>query len=155
MELKGIYLILKKMFGDSKKMEGTVFSGLGEGKYYMSLDGYVRQFVSKFGFKPYSGTLNLRVKSGDTVRFTSTLKEIHVEGFKAESRTFGGLICYHASISNNHGEGKKSVKIIGAIVIPERTHYDNSILELIAPINLRKRLSIKDGDKVMLQNLEA
>jgi CTP-dependent riboflavin kinase len=29
-----------------------------------------------------------------------------------------------------------------------RTHYDDSVLELIAPINLRQHFKLKDGDEV-------
>jgi CTP-dependent riboflavin kinase len=29
-----------------------------------------------------------------------------------------------------------------------RSHYDNTVLELIAPVNLRKQLKLKDGQKL-------
>ena len=45
----------------SSIITGTLFSGLGEGAYYISLPGYKKQFISKLGFKPYPGTLNLKI----------------------------------------------------------------------------------------------
>ncbi|KUO93898.1 MAG: riboflavin kinase, partial [Caldivirga sp. JCHS_4] len=42
-------------------LRGVVTTGLGEGGYYMSLEGYRRQFTSKLGFDPYPGTLNVRL----------------------------------------------------------------------------------------------
>ncbi len=134
------------------KMEGVVFTGLGEGKYYMSLNGYLWQFTAKLGFKPFAGTLNLRVNKGDALRFTSGIKEIHVEGFKSESRTFGGLNCFPAVLSTGKSKIKNSEKIKGAVVIPERTHYDQNIVEFIAPINLRKKLRIHDGDTIIMEH---
>src|SRR5438270_8392425 len=41
--------------------EGTVVSGMGEGAYYMSLEGYKIQFKEKLGYEPYPGTLNVRL----------------------------------------------------------------------------------------------
>jgi len=61
-----VYLLLRNELEEAPttiNMEGTVFSGLGEGAYYMSLDGYKEQFVKKLGFSPYPGTLNIRLDS--------------------------------------------------------------------------------------------
>ncbi|MEM3523275.1 MAG: DUF120 domain-containing protein, partial [Thermoproteota archaeon] len=41
---------------------GKVFTGLGEGAYYVSRKPYLEQFYSKLGFYPYPGTLNLRIE---------------------------------------------------------------------------------------------
>src|SRR6266849_2945505 len=42
---------------------GRVFSGMREGGYYVSLNGYRRQFTKLRGFTPFPGTLNLRLVS--------------------------------------------------------------------------------------------
>ena len=42
---------------------GTLFTGLGEGGYYVSLKGYASNFSRAIGFEPYPGTLNLRLAS--------------------------------------------------------------------------------------------
>ena len=52
-------------------IRGNVFSGLGEGKYYISRTLYMQSFVSKLGYKPYLGTLNLRIQTNDSDRSTS------------------------------------------------------------------------------------
>ena len=47
---------------DSKMiLKGIIFTGLGEGAYYMSLEGYKKQFKKHLNFIPYPGTLNLRM----------------------------------------------------------------------------------------------
>jgi riboflavin kinase len=71
---------------------------------------------------------------------------IEIEGFKNEDRTFGLVKCYPAKIGN---------KIKGALILALRSHYDKSVLELIAPVNLRKHLSLKDGNKVKVEVLTA
>src|SRR5574337_1213272 len=47
--------------GSKKFLSGKVITGLGEGQYYISLDGYRMQFIEKLGFDPYPGTLNIRL----------------------------------------------------------------------------------------------
>jgi CTP-dependent riboflavin kinase len=34
-----------------------------------------------------------------------------------------------------------------------RSHYDKSVLEIVAPVNIRKQLSLKDGQKVKVEIL--
>ena len=36
----------------------------------------------------------------------------------------------------------------GAVVRPERSSYPSTLLEIIAPVNLREALSLSDGDEV-------
>ena len=43
------------------EFKGTIVSGMGEGAYYMSLDGYKKQFKEKLGYEPYPGTLNVKL----------------------------------------------------------------------------------------------
>jgi len=92
--LDDMFLTLKRAF-DLKKnetvFEGTVFSGMGEGAYYISQSGYRDQFVSKLGFEPYPGTLNLRVRKEDQeeVRLLEASPFILVEGFTDGNRSFG------------------------------------------------------------------
>jgi riboflavin kinase len=69
---------------------------------------------------------------------------IEIEGFKNEDRTFGAIKCYPAIIGS---------KIQGALISALRSHYDASVLELIAPVNLRKTLKLKDGQKVKVEIL--
>jgi len=38
-------------------VEGTLFTGLGEGSYYISRDGYVRKIKEYLDFDPFPGTI--------------------------------------------------------------------------------------------------
>ena len=40
---------------------GVVTEGMKEGGYYIAIKGYYVQFKEKLGFKPYKGTLNLKL----------------------------------------------------------------------------------------------
>ena len=77
---------MQSAFDDEKSysVSGKVFSGLGEGAYYISLTGYKKQFISKLGFEPYPGTLNLKLSSNLHKQFINNLSEltgVTIDGF--------------------------------------------------------------------------
>jgi riboflavin kinase len=39
-------------------------------------------------------------------------------------------------------------KYPAAVLVIDRTHYDDSVMEIISPVNFRKDLGIKEGDEV-------
>lgn len=150
-ELKKLYsslrLIMEAEYPPSVTLEGVLFSGLGEGAYYITRDGYRKQFIEKLGFDPYPGTLNLKLTTEYDMKTRSELEAypgIEIEGFKDESRTFGSVRCYPALINN---------KVKGAVVCALRSHYNSSVMEIIAPTFLRTRLKLKDGNKVKIEIL--
>ena len=150
-ELKKLYsnlrFLMEAAYPPSITLEGTVFTGLGEGAYYISLEQYRKQFIEKLGFDPYPGTLNLKLTTDYDIKTRSELEAypaVEIEGFKDENRTFGNVKCYPAIIEN---------KVKGAIVSALRSHYDASIVEVIAPVPLRKHLKLKDGHKVKVEVL--
>lgn len=150
-ELQKLYadlrLLMEATHPPSITLEGVVFTGLGEGAYYTSKDEYRRQFIEKLNFDPYPGTLNLKLTADYDVKTRSELEAypaVEIAGFKSEDRSFGIVKCYPAIIGN---------KAKGAIISALRTHYDVSVLEIIAPEPLRRTLKLKDGHKVKVQVL--
>ncbi len=138
------YLDYKKIFEEDETItiKGKVFSGVGEGRYYVSLKGYKEQFKEKLGFDPYPGTLNLKIPK-EQLYFRRRLEEedgILIEGFKTPDRTFGDVKAFKCKVNG----------IEGAIVLPKRTHYPSDVLEVMAPVKLRN-YGIKDGDFVEVE----
>ena len=146
--LRRLYLDLEKALKDLDShvysIKGEIVSGMGEGKYYMELDGYKKQFKKKLGFTPYPGTLNLKLKSEVDIRGRQILQDtsgIEVDGFKSGERTFGAVKCFAAKIDG----------VDGAVIIPMRTHHGFNTLEIIAPENIRKKTGLNEGDKVTIK----
>ncbi|TQD26769.1 winged helix-turn-helix domain-containing protein/riboflavin kinase [Methanolobus vulcani] len=142
--------LLKKEYADYQQifckdhvdleLYGEVITGLGEGQYYIAKDGYMSQFRDKLDFKPFPGTLNVRL-NGESAQIRDNMdliQPIIINGFNDGERSFGGVKCYPIEI-----EGIKS-----AVIIPDRTHYPADLLEIIAPVKLREVLRIHDGDEV-------
>ncbi len=150
-ELRKLYSSLQAVFEAaypiSVTLEGVLFTGLGEGAYYITRDSYRKQFIEKIGFDPYPGTLNLKLATDYDRKTRDELESypaIEIQGFTNETRTFGPVKCYPAIINN---------KIKGAVVTAIRSHYDSSVMEVIAPYYLRSKLKLKDGHKVKIEIL--
>ena len=120
---------------------GTLFTGLGEGAYYVSRKGYSESFGRVLGFSPFPGTLNLRLTSEAMIeqrRRLDLMKGIEVPGFDDGKRAFGPVKCFKARVGGRQR---------GAVLAIRRTHYDSSVLEVVSPANLRRSLGLEDGDE--------
>jgi riboflavin kinase len=138
-------LIVETVYPPSITLEGNVFTGLGQGAYYISNENYRKQIVEKLCFEPYPGTLNLKLTSDYDIKTRMEIEvypAIEIEGFKNIDRSFGLVKCYPAIIDN---------KVKGALVIATRSHYDTSVVEIMAPVSLRKQLKLKNGHKVKIE----
>ena len=143
-ELRQTYLTLKRTFEEHRprtvSLTGRVFTGIGEGAYYVDKTDYGKRLQNALGFKPYPGTLNLRLLPSQAAKKKELEAHpgITIKGFEMGGRSFGGVKCFPATIDG----------IEGAVILIGRTHYDASVVELIAPIQLRSRLKLRDGSKV-------
>jgi len=145
-ELRKEYQEYSRIFSEHNKgfvLNGTVVSGIGEGKYYMSLEPYRQQFNTHLGFEPYPGTLNIRLSSSSLPvrRKIEALNWIRIKGFSTDGRTFGDAKCLPCRIGT----------ISCGIVMPGRTHYPADIIEVIAPMALRRKLGVEDTDTVTVE----
>ena len=141
----GLRSVIEGEYPPSIIFKGEVFSGIGEGAYYVTREGYRKQFIEKLGFDPYPGTLNLKITTEYDRKARTELEmypAIDIEGFKDELRTFGPVKCFKAVINN---------RVNGAILFAIRSHYNTSIVEIIAPVSLRAQLKLKDGNKVNVE----
>jgi riboflavin kinase len=115
---------------------GKVFSGKGGGKNFLELDWVKRQINAVLGFTPYAGTLNIWLSDKSVARRKLLEKAASMTVYPAEG----------------YSNGKLFKAFIGmlecAIVIPEVAGYPTDVLEIIAPVNLRQKLQLADGDEI-------
>ncbi|MCI4331770.1 MAG: DUF120 domain-containing protein [Thermoplasmata archaeon] len=128
------------------QFRGTVSSGLGEGRYYLSQPGYVVQFTERLGYTPFPGTLNVRVSASDMLKVGSVKhwNGVRIDGFQASGRTFGGATCYPSELGGP----------LSHLIIPDRTHHQD-VVEFICAVSLREALRVKDGDPLDVEIREA
>lgn len=124
------------------RFRGEVFTGFGEGAYYMSQKPYRRQFYNHLGWDPHPGTLNLKLKEDRYVRLAThlrSLKGIQIMGFEDLERTYGKVWAWRATVEDD---------VEAAYIWAVRSVYEPDTAELISPANLRDELDLEDGDEV-------
>lgn len=135
---------LMEYFGVSTiRLYGYVARGLGEGAFYVSLEGYRRQIEEKLGFTPYPGTLNV-VLAPDALpyrRYLEALPGVLLKGFSDGVRTYGNVKAFKCTIFD----------MDCAVLVIERTHHGPEVVEVIAPVKLRDVYGLKDGDPVSIE----
>ena len=147
-EMVKLSSILQKSLDSSPSsvdLKGTLVSGMGEGAYYMGLKGYTKQFISKIGYVPFPGTLNVRLDKKihqESIKQFEALDGIKIKSFSDGKRTYGWVKCFPAKLNNS---------VNCDLILLERTHHDNSVIELISKTCLRKTAKLKDNAKISIK----
>jgi riboflavin kinase len=117
-------------------LNGKVISGQGSGKKYLGLPWVKSQIEEKLGFEAYTGTLNLQLSEASVKRRKLLNDAESIEISPAEDYCVGFV--FKARIDQTDC----------AVVLPQVEGYPRNLLEIIAPVNLRKQLRLEDGDEV-------
>ncbi len=144
--LRSEYSDFCRIFEEKKghyTLEGVLIDGLGEGAYYVSIPGYADQFTHLLNFRPFPGTLNIRLNPTgiETRKKLDSREWIKIEGFQADERTFGSARCLPCTIKDYNC----------AIIVPGRSHYPEDIIELISPVHIREALHLHAGDIIKVE----
>jgi len=132
-------------------LRGVVVRGLGEGAKFISIPGYSRQLRAALGWKPFPGTLNLRLdaESAKTKKRLESMNGIKVKSFVEGNKRFGSVKLFPCLIKAGRGDSEAR----GAVILPERSFYGESVLEVVSGSNLRSRLAVRDGSTVSVKPL--
>ncbi len=163
--IKDIYEMIKNSMDKSNNniiiFKGKIVTGMGEGSYYMSLEGYKSQFKSKLGYEPFPGTLNVKIDDKiyiDSRRQLLNYPSIYIKGFKNQDRTFGWVKCFPAIITKENRnkqpqeeEENKEITLNSHVLLLERTHHDNSLIEVISPLCIKDTADLKNGDMISIK----
>lgn len=122
--------------------KGTVFSGLGEGGFYVGI--YTKGFREALGIAPYPGTLNLRMEPEEYEALSKCLSQLQpvivrppaIPGYR-----LGAAKVFPIELID-------APDLPAYIVRPDITVYKKDIVEIISTAFLRERLSLADGDVV-------
>ena len=145
--LQAEYASYQQIFEGAQAVDlrGSVTSGMGEGRHYISLSGYMEQFREKLGYEPFAGTLNVDLTT-ESIRSRARLDAfdpVTIEGWESDERTYGPAYCYPATLIGGDTEYEQA-----HVISPERTHHGDDNLEIIAPDELRTELDLEDGTEV-------
>jgi riboflavin kinase len=148
--LRAEYADYRRIFEEhtTVELDGTVTSGMGEGRHYISLSGYMAQFEDRLGYEPFPGTLNVSLAAESTRARTAldAATPVEIDGWEDDDRTYGPAFCYPATVLHDGREYDRA-----HVIAPERTHHDEDQLEVIAPVKLREELELDDGDSTTVR----
>ncbi len=128
------------------ELRGVIESGAGQGAFFTSLDWVIEQFEKSVGFKPFPGTLNVRVAREDLPNMEVFLTSTDFELVPADPD-----FC---------SAGVKIVQVNGiraVVVIPSedvRVH-GKDVLEITAACHIKEALNLHDGDRVTISEVKS
>lgn len=127
------------------EITGVVETGAGKGAFFVGLDWVVEQFEKAMGFKPFPGTLNIRVPPEELSKLEKFFSKTDFE-LVPDNPEFCS-----AGLKRLHING-----IPAAAVFPSedvRIHGKN-VIEVIAGCHIKERLNLNDGDAVTMTEVE-
>ncbi len=117
-------------------LKGKIVTGQGEGKKFLDLLWVKKQIQEKLQFTPYTGTLNL-ILNKKSIPLRALLIKTQYARIEPALGFHDGIVI-PALINSQKC----------AIIVPEIKKYPKNMIEIIAPLNLRQSLKIRDGDEV-------
>ena len=121
------------------RLRGEVFSGRGEGSFYVSI--YAKNFRVALVLTPYPGTLNVKILPEHVEEYRmclSRVKPVRIEPPRIPGARLGGVLAYPALLMD----------VPTWIVRPDITVYRDDVAEFIANVRLRGFLGLDDGSIV-------
>lgn len=126
-------------------LTGDVTAGMGKAQEFLSLPGYVAQFKERLGYEPYPGTLNVTLTGDlDSRVRVATFDSVTIDSWELDGQSFGGVECYPCYVETRTNDSYDDAYVL----VPDRTDHADDKLELIAPVRLRDRLELADGDEL-------
>jgi riboflavin kinase len=141
----------KDLFNDEYEvdLEGVVSEGVGEGKHYISLSGYVEQFRNRLGYEPFPGTLNIELEEEAVLKRVrlENADSVEIDAWEEGERTYGSAVCHRATLETRAGQRYEPAHVL----VPKRTHHQDNTLEIISEEKLRDVLDLDDEDPVTVR----
>jgi CTP-dependent riboflavin kinase len=132
------------------EIRGVIFSDLGSAKVFMALDWVKRAVADKAGFPAYPGTLNVEVKEAEDKALWSQVKR-HRKGIEIvpPDPAFCPARLYPAEIADARAPREK--RLPAAVLLPGVEHYPDDKIEIVAAVNVKERLGLRDGDALIVE----
>ncbi|MBM4264485.1 MAG: DUF120 domain-containing protein [Deltaproteobacteria bacterium] len=131
------------------KLTGTVFSDLGRASVFMALDWVQQALLQTLGYAPFPATLNLRPRTeDDALIWQRAQKEITGVELPTEAGACSAQI-FLVDITRPVLMGNRSVR--GAILLPAVSDYPADKIEVVAPVRLKDKFRVNDGDQLTLE----
>ena len=133
----------------SRRIEGVIFSDLGQASKFMALDWVQEALRESLGFAPYPATLNLQPSTPQDARLWEQIqRDVATVPLAPVPTGFCSAGLYFVSL-RRLADGEETVR--GAVLLPAVVDYPKDKIEIIAPVRLKSALGVKDGDQLTLE----
>jgi CTP-dependent riboflavin kinase len=138
--------------GVSAKIDSIIFSHLGQASSFMALDWVQAALKKTLGFVPFPATLNVRPKMEEDARIWEAVQK-NLPGIPLPPAAGGfcSARLYHVAIQGPVTSEKGMMN--GAVLLPNVADYPKDKIEIVAPVQLKSALGLKDGDQLTLEFL--
>jgi riboflavin kinase len=128
---------------------GVIFSDLGEAGRFMALEWVQAAIERELGFEPFPATLNLRPKEARDAAVWAEVRahENRIDLLPAQSGFCAAAL--FAVIVTKPGADDPGVR--AAVLLPAVGAYPGDKIEVIAPVRLKDRFGVRDGDPLTLE----
>ena len=126
------------------RLDGIITSGKAKASHFTQLPWALEQITKQLGFTPYPGTLNLKLDQKNQKKLTTLFKTINPIKIKPHG-SLKGADCIRCQIKDSDC----------AIIIPDIPEYGPEIAEVLAPVNLREKFNLRDGNQISIAISEA
>jgi len=126
----------------TENLTGAIVTGLGRAAGFTEIHWARVAFSELLGCNPFPGTVNVILSSEKDLKTWGRVKSLPGKLLKPPNADWCNSLCYRAKISG---------RIAAAIVLPDVKDYPVDQLELVASVNVREALSLKDGDAVEIE----
>jgi CTP-dependent riboflavin kinase len=115
----------------------------------MALEWVQAALKTRLGFAPFPATLNVRPKTEEDARvWQDVQKDVPGIPLPPAADGFCSARLYRVAV---WGPGKGQAN--GAVLLPNVADYPKDKIEIIAPVQLKSALGLKDGDQLTLEFL--
>jgi riboflavin kinase len=133
----------------SRRIQGVIFSDLGQASKFMAMDWVQQALRQRLGFAPYPGTLNVRASTPQDVRLWDEIqREIVALPLAPLEGGFCSAGLYLVSLKRLVDSGES---LRGAVLLPEVVDYAKDKIEIVTQVRIKDALSVRDGDSLVLE----
>jgi riboflavin kinase len=133
-----------------ERLSGIIFSDLGQASSFMVLDWVQDLLNERLGYHPFPATLNVRPKDAEDAEVWRRVQRDHA-GTPLTPASDGhcGAKLYRVEIYQE----ANSIKVGGAILLPEVDDYPQDKIEIVAPVRVKDHFRVDDGDQLTVEFL--
>ena len=130
-------------------LTGVVFSDLGRASVFMALDWVQQALKQTLGYVPFPATLNLRPAGAEDALAWQRAKS---EAARRELPTHEGACSAQVfAVEIAAPSHKEHASLRGAVLLPAVEGYPQDKIEVVAPVRLKDRFGVNDGDQLTLE----